>query len=831
MTEMNVNQHGRRVRAAILALGLVLTAGAAIARAQTTTTTATATLNGVVTDESHGAVAAATITVFATETGFQRETKTDGDGQFTFAGLEPGRYAVRARCPGFKPVDTPDVVLKANERVTLQLELKVDSVGESVVVTAEKRGIERLQEVPVPVTVVDTQTLADSGKDLLKDYYTSVPGLSLSPSILGQTNLAIRGITTSGFTSPTVGIVVDDVPFGSSDSIDVPDFDPGDLARVEVLRGPQGTLYGASSMGGLIKFVTKDPTFDAVSSRFEVSTDSVSHGSEPGYNVRGSGNIPLNSQLATRVSGFYRHDAGYIDSVSTGTRGINKAEAYGGRFSLLWVPSPKMSLLVKGLYQRSKTDGSSDAEIMPGLGDLQQDLLKNAGGYDRVVQAYSATLTYKLPNVDLVSVTGFNLIRTANTFDATASQGDLTQFGDGADFHGFGVSGTLYNNQFNNNKYTQEVRASTRIRAFDLLFGGYAARETDPGMQTVVTAEDNVTGQTVGIAAITKYDGEHSKLDEFAGFVNATWHLSDRFDVQIGGRQSQYQGVSAPITATGPFVPALYGTPEPNISPRLTPQGHAFTYLFTPRLRVTPDVMVYGRLASGYRRGSTNTPDRVAEGAPANVRPDETSTYEVGAKAGLLHQRLLLDASLYYIDWRDIQITLLTPYGSSYETNGSGAKSEGAELSGTVRPFAGLTASAWVEYDNAVLTKDFVNSPSYGKAGDRLPLSSRVSGNVSAEQDFPTWKDAQWFVAGQVSYVGSRLGQFQSTPTRQYYPSYARTDLSLGLKNGTWQAGIYFNNLGNSRGILNGGANDLYNPYAVIYIQPRTVRFTFSRRF
>jgi len=158
----------------------------------------------------------------------------------------------------------------------------------------------------------------------MKDYFSSIPGLSLAPSILGGTNLAIRGITTSGFTNPTIGVLIDDAPFtaGTSNfnSGEVPDFDPGDLSRIEVLRGPQGTLYGANAMGGLIKYVTKAPSMETLSGRVEAGTTQVHNGAQPGFTIRGSINMPMGDTFAVRASAFRRQDPGYIDNPISGVK-------------------------------------------------------------------------------------------------------------------------------------------------------------------------------------------------------------------------------------------------------------------------------------------------------------------------------------------------------------------------------------------------------------------------------------------------------------------------------------------------------------------------------
>jgi len=713
---------------------------------------------------------------------------------------------------------------------------------EEIIVTAQKRE-ERLQDVPVPVTVLNADTLAENGKVLLTDYFSSVPGLNLQPSILGSTFLAIRGITTSGFTNPTVGVVVDDVPFTSStssfDSQEVPDIDPGDLSRVEVLRGPQGTLYGSNSMGGLIKFVTRDPSTDAFTGRVEAGTNDVYNGASPGFSFRGSGNVPLSDTTAIRVSAYTRQDPGYIDDPPTHSRGVNEAESYGGRAAFLWRPSEDFSLKVSALFQNTKALGSAMVVSAPGLGDLQQNFAPDSGGYDRTVQAYSALATYNAGPFRLTSVTGYSVNHTINTIDTASELGDLTQYGVPGVFDGFGVRGTVYVNNFNTEKLSQELRASASLGPWEFLVGGFYTRETDPGEETTVQAEDEITGRVVGVALNTRLVADASKFQEYAAFADVTYHVTDRFDVQVGGRESWDSESDAPQVSTGPFVPVLDGAASPFVSFAQSAKASTFTYLATPRFKITPDLMAYARFASGFRPGLPNSPSLIAEGAPASVAPDKTQDYELGLKGDFFEHTLSVDASAYYIDWKNIQIQLINQFGFAYGANGSAAKSEGFELSVTARPATGLTLSAWGAFDNAVLTKDFVNSPSYGRAGDRLPVSSRLSANMSVTQEFPLGTLATGFAGGELSYVGNRLGQFNGFEDaamtiplpREVFPGYAKLDLQAGVKKDLWKTLVYVNNVVDRRGVLNGGPTDLYLPNVTVYIQPRTVGLTVTRAF
>jgi iron complex outermembrane recepter protein len=683
-----------------------------------------------------------------------------------------------------------------------------------VVVTAQKRT-ERLQEVPVPVAVLNTDELSTNGTVLLRDYYTSVPGLAVTPNIEGSQMLAIRGITTGGFGIPTVGVMIDEVPFGGSTSggNNVPDIDPGDLERVEVLRGPQGTLYGANSMGGLIKYVTKDPSTERFSGRFEAGADTVYNGKHPGSSFRASANVPVSDAFAFRVSGFVRNDAGYIDNPVLNTQGVNEAHAYGTRLAGLWSPLPNFSVKLTALYQETKADGLSEVVVQPPLGDLQQNYAAGVSHLDSIVQAYSAVIKAEFAGIDFTSVTGYNSNHSNTPFDFSAVFAPAVKALYGAS------SSPLYT-RVDVHKLTQELRASGSIGPhFDWLLGGYYTYEHDPFLQELDAADP--TGH---ILALFYYRAVPATFQETAGFGDLTYHVNDQFDIQVGVRRShsletdtQYQD--------GQFVPVILQETAPN-SLSGTTSGNAFTYLLTPRFKISSDLMVYARLASGYRPGGTNG---FSPGAPPTFNPDKTYSYEAGTKASFLDNRLSVDASVYYTSWKNLQIQLFNLY--SYQTNGSSAKSEGVELTVEAKPVKGLSVSGFVSYDNAVLTRDFPPaSTAYGLAGDRLPNTPRFSGNISLEQNFPVTDVLTGFVGAELTYVGRRDGLFTASPTRQTYDKYTRTDLRAGVNYESWTVNLYVNNVADVRGVTSGGLG-YYIPTAFTYIQPRTIGLSVSRPF
>ena len=699
---------------------------------------------------------------------------------------------------------------------------------EEVIVTAQKRD-ERLQDVPIPVTAISAGTLTENNQLRIQDYYSSVPGLIVSPNLQSTQTLAIRGITTGAYTSPTVGVTVDDVPYGTSVGDQVPDIDPSDLVRIEVLRGPQGTLYGASSMGGLLKFVTVDPSTEALSGRVEGALSSVHNGAELGYNFRGSVNVPVSDTLAFRASGFTRQDPGYIDNPVLHIDGINKARVSGGRLAALWRPSDELSVKFSALYQESKSDGSSDIDQslpgygLPPLGDLQQSYVRGVGGYDRKVEAYSVIVKDKLGSIDLTSVTGYNINSFKDSFDYTWALGSTVQSGvPGTGFNGFGVGGAPLINESKTSKFTQEVRLSSTIgQHLDWLVGGFYTHEDTPFSQTILAA-DPVTGVVAGQFLYTAFPTTYA---EYAGFADLTYHFTDRFDVQVGARASNISQTYNSIYV-GPYDPAFLGVPSPVTVPEERSSGKPVTYLLTPRFKISPDLMVYARLASGYRAGG---PNQVGAGIPPQFDPDKTKDYELGAKGTFLNHTLSFDASVYYIDWNAIQLALTNAAGQGYTANAGSAKSEGVELSVESRPANGLTLAGWIVWNEAVLTENFPASAVPGAAGDRLPYTSRFSGNLSLNDEFPLSNALTGFVGASASYVGDRLDNF-APPPRQDLPAYTKIDGRAGLKFDSWSANLFVTNATDKRGLLGGGAGN-FIPYAYQYIQPRTVGLSVAKTF
>jgi len=720
---------------------------------------------------------------------------------------------------------------------------------QEVIVTAQKRE-ERLLDVPISITTIDPQTLAQEGKPRLLDYYATVPGLSVQAASYfpGALYVTIRGLSTGIYQNSTTAVVIDDVPLGSVASLAMgqltaPDIDPSDLARIEVLKGPQGTLYGAESLGGLVKYVTTDPSTSAFRGRVELTGIDVPGGGA-GYTARASVNIPVADNFAVRLSGFDRHDPGYTNDILIGQKNVNSANVYGGHVAGLWGITDAMSLKVSALIQQTDGNGPSlfDAQLSPdgtvratsGFHNYNGQAVANP--YTRQEQLYSATFKAKVAGVDLVSVSGY----TINKLHGVADEGTGLNSAYNAPPDPLPVNGLLIVQNYVTNTFSQEVRLSSSVgRWLDWLAGGFYMNQSSPSSYQNSHAR-NAEG---GLGTCLYCDIESPfKLDEYAAFGSLTIHFTDQFDIQVGGRQSwNHQTYSQVVT--GP-ASVLFNGSDPFIAPIGHASGSPFTYQVTPEFKFTPDLMIYGRLATGYRIGGPNFHNGIP-GIPEKYDPDKTTNYEIGVKGDLFAHRLSFDASVYHISWHDFQLNELKSF-YYFETNAGDAKSDGVEASLTAHPTRGLTITAQGSYNRAVLTTalpPLCGTPgatgtcgySYGLAGLRLPYSVPWSGGVTVNQDIPLSGEWTGFVGGAVTYLGQRYGEFAATTTdpRVRMPAYTTTDLRTGARFRSWLFNLYINNVADVHGVVGletGFTGSLGGYYGTI-TQPRTVGLSVVRTF
>jgi len=701
-----------------------------------------------------------------------------------------------------------------------------NSSGVNIIVTAQKRE-ERLLQVAAPVSAIAADDLATNGQPTLRDYYARVPGLSLNAQgAYDGSTISIRGISSGPFNEGTTGVVVDDVPYNSQGQLGdvVPEIDPADLERIEVLRGPQGTLYGASSMGGLLKYVTKNPSTEEISGQVRGGLNVMTDSDDIGYVASGSINVPLGSTLAVRASASRTHTQGFYDNVPFDDFDTNWRESDAFRATALWRPSDNFSIKLGAYVQNVSTGGNAYASLLPGetvIEAYDQYITPNSTGSDVRTRIYSGEVRGAVGSVELTSITAYSTID--GDYISTLFPG-LFSF---LTFPTYGVNDVSIVSGLETEKFTQEVRAEIPITdMIDFRVGGFYSHEDYYQVGHFIAVDEN-NGDPKGSVLLIE---PTTRFEQLAVFGDIVVRFSDRFDIQLGGRYSanKNEGESS-------FANIISGVTI--VSPTLSTKDDAFTYLVSPRFKITPDIMVYGRFASGFRAGGPNA-NRGVPGVPDSYKPDFTYNYEVGFKGRLFDGILTVDTSLYHIDWKDIRIAnqfTPPPLQVAYTANGGAAKSQGWEFAVLLNPGSGFTFNASGSVSRAELTEDFPSNTNVNpKTGDRLPYSPNLKLSFSADKEFAVSNDIDGYVGATWSYVGERANAFVNTAAgpREFTPGYDTTNLRVGLRIGDyWDINIYANNVFDQRGkILTGFGGSPPQPLT-IYVEPRNVGFTTSFRF
>jgi iron complex outermembrane receptor protein len=688
---------------------------------------------------------------------------------------------------------------------------------EEVVVTANKRA-ENLIDVAQSVSVVTGAALDLQQAVHFEDYVTRIPGYNLVSAQAGESRLVIDGINTGGVSS-TIGTYVDETPFGSvtglaNGAVLAPDLDTFDVARIEVLRGPQGTLYGASSLGGLLKIVTNAPELGHFSGKIEVGGEDTSGGSTSG-SVKGLINVPIGDTFAIRASGFYSEQSGFINDPLRGARHVNDNKFNGGRLGLLWQPTAKLTLRATAIIQDILSSGASVEDVdpttlQPLYGDLTQSRTFSAPS-DVAYRVYNLTGTYDLGFASLLSSTSYGMLRQKTNEDATAEYGDLLT---GALGEPLGAA-VLQN--LDQNKFTEELRLTSAPGKFEWIVGGFFTREQNALLQNLSALSLPSTAIAPGLDGLEVLD-LRSAYNEYAGFANADYHFTDRFDISAGGRYS-HNDQSAAQTTSGLLV-------GPTTLVGGTSSDNVFTFAVAPKFKITDDSTLYARIAKGYRPGGPNAISPLSPAAvPRTFAADTLIDYQLGFKAQTPDRRASIDVSAFYIDWSNIQL-LADIDNTGVNTNGAGARSDGIEGTVTFVPIRGLDLSGNAAYTDAVLTAD---TPAIvgGHNGDRLPYSAHFTGAANADYSIPLQGDSALFMGGSLRYVGSRYGDFDGVhPSGNHIalPSYVSLDLRAGVTYKTYRLEAYVKNVNDERGILSiGGVGATPNGAAQAGIErPRT---------
>ncbi len=761
------------------------------------------------------------------------------------------------------------------------------SVAE-IIVTAQKRA-ENLQSVPISIQALPTKKLEQLRIKSFDDYTKYLPSISTTTGSTGNpgdASVAFRGIATDGGllvsgTLPTVGTYLDEQPITTITG--APDIHIYDIARIEALAGPQGTLYGASSEAGTVRIITNKPDPHKLSGSYNLEFNQIVDG-EPGGVVEGYVNLPVIRDVAAlRVVGWYDHTGGFISNVlHTRTfptskivesnaglleNNANTTDTYGARAQLgidlndNWTVTPSI------LAQRETFHGAFRADTT--LGDLQVGHYFPEGGDDTFYQA-GLTITGKIANFD-ITYAGDYFNRNGHSQSDYSDYGYFYDLVDGSGAYIKNNAGELINpaqvnvSQDDYHKVSQEFRiASPQIGRLRFVAGAFYQRQYQ---------KDENDYLTPGFADILSVPGrpgqvwltKEVRIDrDYAGFGQADFNVTDHLTLTGGLRYYRFDnslvgfyGVNTTFFGTGvrqclgpkvgPYglgAAVVPGTPctnlgvlNPNgsISPK-TSTGDGFTYRANATYKFNPDHLAYFTYSTGFRPGGIN---RAGSGAPFG--PDHLYNYELGTKNSFFDRRLTANLTIFQEDWNNVQVTYQAVGGSGVAliANAGGARSRGVEGDASFQLSSHFNLSGSATYVDAKLTAPlFTSSPTKPSAdiGTRLPLTPKFKGNLIGRYNFEFMGlDSHVQLAGV--YIGERNPVIIPADNKAtgVLPAYFTLDAALGVTKGATSLELFARNLTNERGQLSRAAEcnvhvcgaEIY----AVYVQPVTVGIRLGQAF
>ena len=734
---------------------------------------------------------------------------------------------------------------------------------EEVIVTAEKHT-EDARKVPASITVVSAQEIAQQHIVEIADLTRSVPNLSFSTQGgAGNQNIELRGISSTAGSS-TVSVYLDDVPLTVRNLDTQGQVEPSffDVQRVEVLCGPQGTLYGASSEGGTIRYITNPVNLARYSGEVYSDVSSTQHGGI-NYTARGIFNLPIvTDTVAVCVGISAAENSGYIDHYSPNdatqllAKGVNGEQTTTARVALEWRPTETLRIKPALLYQLQKSDDLNVVDL--GAADLlsQQKRVREWGDDTLVVPSFA--VDYDLQWADLTSATSYFYRDFNRQVDGTAyNSGYIGSVIDGAGILGLdgNLDGALIGNVASPVEYrirTQQATQELRLASKAYVAGGapitwvagafYSHQkldsrdfETAPGLNDAFTSlygpgilTSPAFLQALSNPPIPAFPNDALYLNnklfqetQAAVFGEATYHVTPALRVTAGLR---YLDANTSLLRLGGYFFAIGSPPAILIESYGRP--------VTPKIALTYDVnedtSAYLVASKGFRLGGPNRPlPSFCPTTPTSYGPDSLWNYEAGVEALLLDGKLSINGDVFYIDWKSIQVDINLPCTFDYNTNAGTAASYGSEMEIHYKPIRSLTLGVSGGYTHATLTLD-VPQLSITK-GQAVPGVPKVSADVSARYSEPIGDGLAGFASADWNYTGSSHGTVGITDPDYNRPAYAVGGLSAGADYRDREFSLFAKNLLNEQAIIQ--RPNLQTVNRGYTLTPRTVGVSAMLRF
>ncbi|WP_236632229.1 TonB-dependent receptor [Caulobacter sp. BP25] len=716
---------------------------------------------------------------------------------------------------------------------------------DAVLVTALRRA-SLAQQTPISMVVVSGEDLSRMGMLDLEKAAPLLPGLKLVSTAFGR-RLVLRGVYGAG--EATTGLYYDETsmtgPVGTTadPGVMIPELALVDVDRIELLRGPQGTLYGSGAMGGALRILFKRPDLNANGGAVSASVVAAAHGGQAGGVTGTLNTVVIPDVLAVRLTAYDQRQPGVIDNVRLGLSDVDASRIQGARALVLWSPNERFSALLSATHQKNHRD---DIPAWNDIAGPWRTVHAGRAPFDGEIDLASSTLRWRGDGAEVTAAASWYRWRLTRRSDYSgvllgereSATGCMRYFSiasacDVAQVQGYGayvdsVYPAILNQPATLTARIQEVRAaSTGEGAFSWTVGVYNEVRLDH-IDSQVRHVDPATGALVEPAVMIGRRSIDNRLRQSAVFGEASYAVGSATRLTFGGRRFDYDKrdsgqVQVPNVVSGTW--AGYA-----IDQRTEERGWSLKALVSHEL--STDLFAYAQVSQGFRPGGVN----VVPGLPdalAAYRSDRLTNYELGLKTQAASQRLTANIALYQIDWRDMQYAAQTQNRAfSYLTNIGASRIRGLEAEVAARRLAGWDLAANLTLTDARLTADQVTNAAIGlgRAGDRLPTVPRLAASGSVER--------RWAVGTleaslrlDASYAGIARAAFNpDNPDYLKMGGYAVFGANAGLRASAWSVDLSIDNILDRAGRAS-AARNTSGPIEYFGVAPRTLRLQVERRF
>ena len=818
---------------------------------------------GTVRDANGAAIIGAPITIMNQETLATRVARSSAAGAYEVGDLPPGLYTVSADLQGFRKVIQKDRRLAAGATLTVDFGLELKA-AEDVTVSAMKRD-ETVSKTPFSVAAPTEDVMRERGISNIEEVAASVAGFSVQNLGPGQSQVSMRGVSSGQVArdqpgpKEEVGTYLDESNI--SFLLFTPDLNLFDMNRVEVLRGPQGTLFGSGSLSGTVRYISNQPEIGLSKYFGEVSGNIIGGGSQGGGAKVGF-NAPLSKTSALRVVAYYDKFAGYMDAVQPDLsvkKDVNSGDRSGFRAALTIAPDENLTVTPRFVYQTVKMDGWNRIDIFNILGNpftttRPKVTLGPRQLFTQIDEPFTdkfllgdLNIKYNFGDVTLTSITSY----TNRNIDVVRDAGALTSSITGGSF---GLPSTVYtlnsplDDRTTGKAWTEELRLSGGKDRFRWVAGAfYSDAKKTYGQNLIVGGYEALepTGSFVNTRTVAPKDSLFFsdltyKTRQFAFFGEGTLSVSDRFSFTAGLRYYNFKDDKTQIF-DGIFGAGSDGKPQ---SAPGTTKANGVAPRFIASYKVADATTVNAQVSKGFRLGGINDPlnvnlctpsDKVTFGGQPGFKDETVWNYEIGSKSRILGGRGSFNVSAYYVDIKDLQVVVTAGSCSSRLIfSVPKARSIGGELEFAVALSDSFDFSLAGGYHDSTLRSTLTSTDATGQvsvisgieSGKRLPSVPKFEMALAATFQQPISQGLIGYTTGTYQHVGSRYTQVgddrlgtlnlrsfgantiggpltQGTFTyNPLLPAYDTVNLRFGARHGNWDTAFYINNLTDERAFL-----------------------------